>query len=62
MTTTKQIIRIFLRYATAAAMYRGYIAAPEGAVLTDPNTLTALTSAIVMVGNEAWFWAAHRHA
>ncbi len=49
------LIRILLRYGTAALVTRGIVGAETGALLSSPDLLTALAGAIVALATEVWY-------
>ena len=59
------IIRILLRYASAALVARGYLSEGDGSMLaSDPDLAMALETGLGIACGalaEGWYWAANRY-
>lgn len=50
-------VRIIMRYIAGALIARGYFGAGDAGLFMDPEAI----GAIVILINEAWYWAAKRY-
>jgi len=60
MTQWQPFIRIMIRYIVGALVSNGAIGAATGAMLTEPEVLTAAAALIVGLGTELWYRAAKK--
>ena len=49
------LVRILLRYGTAALVTHGVVSADTGALLSSPEMLTALVGASGALATEVWY-------